>query len=81
MIVKSGASYYFSKGIEYPICKESFVDLRGLTSHARHTHELSKEEIYDLCFMDEKDEKGDFWKVLAGAGAFLLALITLGRVR
>ncbi len=65
-----------------PNCNESFVDLRGLTSHARHTHELSKEDIYDLYFMDEKDEKDEkdnFWKVLAGA--FLLAVITMGRIR
>lgn len=63
------------KEIECPVCNESFVDLRGLTSHARHAHEMTKEEIYDLYFMEEKDEKDDFWKVLAGAGAILLGVL------
>lgn len=31
--------------------------------------------------MDEKDEKDSFWKVLAGAGGFILVLLTLGKLR
>lgn len=42
---------------------------------------MSKEEIYDLYFMEEKDEKDDFWKMLVGAGGFLLAIVTLGRFK
>lgn len=67
--------------IECPVCNESFKDLRGLTSHARHAHEMSKEEIYDLYFTEEKDEEDGFWKMLVGAGGVLLAMLTLGKLK
>lgn len=60
--------------------KNNFLDLWELTSHARHAHDLSREEIYNIIHT-EKDKKDDFWKILAGAGAFLLAVITMGRIR
>jgi len=36
---------------------------------------MSKEEIYDLYFMEEKDEEDSFWKMLVGAGALFLGII------
>jgi len=68
------------ESVKCPKCEERFQDLRGLTSHARHAHQLTKDEIYNS-LMVEEDEKDDFWKILAGAGAFLLAILTLGRLR
>ncbi|MEQ9307848.1 MAG: hypothetical protein RLN90_00225 [Balneolaceae bacterium] len=50
----------------------------GLITRARHAHQLTKDEIYNSLLVEE-DEKDDFWKILAGAGAFLLAVFTLGR--
>lgn len=42
---------------------------------------MSKEEIYDLYFTEEKDEEDSFWKMLVGTGGVLLAIITLERVK
>ena len=68
------------ESVKCPKCEERFRDLRGLTSHARHAHDLSREEIYGI-IQTEKDEKDDFWKVIVGAGTFLLAVITMGRIK
>jgi hypothetical protein len=54
---------------------KSFRDFRGLTSHTRHAHELNKEDIYNLFFMEEKDEKNGYWGILVSFGAVFLALI------
>ncbi len=69
------------QNIECPVCNESFKDLRGLTSHARHAHEMSKEEIYDLYFTEEKDNEDSFWKIAVSAGVFVLSVLTLGKLK
>lgn len=66
--------------ISCPICEEEFVDMRGLTSHARHKHQLEKEELFEL-YDDDPEEDSIGWKILGGLGAFALALITLGKFR
>lgn len=65
------------KKIQCPICEESFLDLRGITSHARHRHDLTKEELEEL--LEEEDNA--FMYIMGGLGTLLLALLTLGRGR
>lgn len=65
--------------IECPICNESFKDKRGLTSHARNKHELSKDEVVRKMIQKEKEKKK--WKIVGGVSALLLSLIGLGKFR
>lgn len=62
-----------------PECGKGFQDMRGLTSHARHFHELNKIEIMEA--IDKNKEDSETWKILGGVGAFLLAIITAGKIK
>lgn len=67
------------KDIICPICDNTFSDYRGLTSHARNMHGLTKEEIYG--FLEIEKEESGFWAVIAGAGVFALALLGFIKVK
>lgn len=65
------------KNLTCPECEKAFQDMRGLTSHARNRHDLSKEELKILIKKDER--RITIWEVLGGAGAVILAFLTLGK--
>ncbi|MEX1013884.1 MAG: hypothetical protein WDZ80_01870 [Candidatus Paceibacterota bacterium] len=65
--------------IKCPLCKESFKDKRGLTSHARNKHELERDEVFEKMTENEREKKE--WKILGGIGAFIIAIFTLGRFK
>jgi peptide subunit release factor 1 (eRF1) len=65
------------KVLTCPDCGKEFQDMRGLTSHARHMHNITKEELEEII----QDEGSLVLKVLGGLGAFLAAMITLGNNR
>lgn len=67
------------KKLTCPECGKEFQDMRGLTSHARHRHNLDKKEVYLLT--QKKNKKGSFWKIAGSTGAILLAILTFGRFR
>lgn len=67
--------------IECPICEQRFRDKRGLTSHARHFHEMGKEEIEKARIKKAEKEDSTGWKIAGGVGAVLLAILTAGRFR
>lgn len=66
------------KDLTCPECGKEFQDMRGLTSHARHFHDLSRKDLSNRL---NEPEKGIGWKILGGLGATLLALITLGKIK
>lgn len=67
------------KDLTCPECGKGFQDMRGLTSHARHMHDLSKEEVASIINDNKKGGKG--WKLLGGFGTILLAIITVGKIK
>lgn len=62
-----------------PECGKGFQDKRGLTSHARHIHDLNKDQILEK--MNPNNKKSFVWKLIAGTGALVVALITAGRFK
>lgn len=58
-------------------CGKGFQDMRGLTSHARHIHDLGKNEIIE----SDKENNSENWKVFGSVGALILAFITLSRMK
>ncbi|GAA5522200.1 hypothetical protein LQ318_10630 [Aliifodinibius salicampi] len=66
------------KELTCPECEKAFQDMRGLTSHARHMHELNKNEIMEM-FNEKEDSTA--WKIVGGIGAVILAIITAGKFR
>ncbi|MDZ7689740.1 MAG: hypothetical protein U5K69_01045 [Balneolaceae bacterium] len=67
------------KQLTCPECAKGFQDLRGLTSHARHKHEMDKNEI--LKAINKKNNDSISWKILGGIGTFILAIITVGKTK
>lgn len=64
-----------------PVCEKDFQDRRGLTSHARHMHEIGKNDLEEIVESERVQEKSDnFWGVMGGVGITLLALITLRKI-
>ncbi|GAA5522400.1 hypothetical protein LQ318_11675 [Aliifodinibius salicampi] len=68
------------KKLTCPECGKAFKDMRGLTSHARHIHEIEKEKLIQL-IEQEEDNVNMGWKIVGGIGAFLATIITLGNSR
>jgi len=66
-----------------PVCKESFMDMRGLTSHARHVHELDSDEVAES--LDSLGNRinihNPVWKIIGGAGAVCLAVLAAFKFR
>lgn len=61
-----------------PECGKGFQDMRGLTSHARNKHNLNKDEIHNALISDNAQDSR-VWRIVAGFGAFFLAIIFAGR--
>lgn len=51
-----------------PECGKGFQDMRGLTSHARHKHELGKKEI--LKKINSNNDSHISLSIISGIGAF-----------
>lgn len=62
--------------VQCPVCNMSFRDKRGLTSHARNNHSLSKNELYDQLANQETPNN---WPLYITLGTALLAIIGLQR--
>lgn len=67
------------KKLACPKCDEKFKDMRGLTSHARHKHDINRNELIQL--LNKKEQDNYSWKIVSGVGSLLLAIITLGKMR
>lgn len=80
--------------IACPVCGETFIDRRGLSSHARHKHGIGVDELDELLNADKKEpvsqkenehQEGQgnqtVWKLLGGIGAFVLTIIVLKKLR
>jgi uncharacterized C2H2 Zn-finger protein len=61
-----------------PECGKDFQDMRGLTSHARHKHELDNEETFNLI---KNESDSGIWNLIGGVSAIVLAIITLGKYK
>ncbi len=62
-----------------PECGKGFQDMRGLTSHARHSHDINKDEVSEM--IDEKNQDYNSWKVIGALSTFIITIITLGKMR
>lgn len=72
------------ENVACPACGESFIDMRGLTSHARHKHDMNSEQLADA--LEEKKNGAEYlnsslWKVFGGIGVAVLLLLAIKKLR
>ncbi len=73
-----------NENVVCPACGESFIDMRGLTSHARHKHNMSSDQLAEK--LEEKKNGTEYvnhtiWKILGGIGIAALTLLAIKKLR
>lgn len=73
-----------NKNVACPVCGESFIDMRGLTSHARHKHNMNSGRLAEK-FEEKKNGAAHvdhiFWKIIGGIGVAALTLLAIKKLR
>lgn len=66
-----------------PVCEETFLDMRGLTSHARHVHEMDNEKVTEILDKQENGVKKYNlpWKIIGGVGAICAGIFAAVKFR
>ncbi|NGP75626.1 hypothetical protein G3570_03215 [Balneolaceae bacterium YR4-1] len=66
-----------------PECGKGFQDYRGLTSHARHKHEIGRREITESIRREKLAESnfGVTFKFIAGITTTILTLLIFGKIK
>lgn len=72
------SNQYQEEQLTCPECGKGFKDMRGLTSHARHSHGINKEELKKIL---DQDKGTNGWEIIGSLGVFIITIITLGKLR
>lgn len=73
-----------NENVVCPVCGESFIDMRGLTSHARHKHNMDSDRLAEKLEEKKKGATHDnyiFWKIIGGIGVAALTLLAIKKLR
>lgn len=72
------------ENVACPVCGESFIDMRGLTSHARHKHNMNSDQLTKKFETKEKGAEyidNYIWIVFGGIGVAALTLLAIKKFK
>lgn len=71
------------ENVTCPVCGESFIDRRGLTSHARHKHEITTEQLDETLENQEISsgtDSNNVWKIIGAIGVVVLTVLAVKKI-